>query len=392
MRISKLDELIKKYCPKGIEFKKLCEILDYEQPNKYIVQSTDYNDTFDIPVLTAGQTFILGYTNEKNGVFKATSKNPTIIFDDFTTSFHWVDFDFKIKSSAMKILKLKKDLSFGMDFRFVYFAMKSIQYVPKDHARHWIAKYSLFKIPVPPLEVQQEIVKILDQFTQLEVELEVELEARKKQYEYYLNDLLSFKDKTRQVKWVTLGEVAHFSKTRISAIELNNENYVGVDNLLQDKHGKTFSDYTPENGRVTAYEINDILIGNIRPYLKKIWRATNKGGTNGDVLVVRINDVSKNDLRSDYLYYLLASDAFFDYDNKNAKGTKMPRGDKSAIMKYKIPISSMEEQKRIVQILNKFNKLVNDISEGLPAEIAARKKQYDYYRNKLLTFKEAKNV
>ncbi len=200
MRISKLDELIKKYCPKGVEFKELCEILDYEQPNKYIVQFTDYNDTFDIPVLTAGQTFILGYTNEKNGIFKATSKNPTIIFDDFTTSFHWVDFDFKIKSSAMKILKLKKDLSFGMDFRFVYFAMKSIQYVPKDHARHWIAKYSLFKIPVPPLEVQQEIVKILNQFTQLEAELEAELEARKKQYEYYLNDLLSFKDKTRQDK------------------------------------------------------------------------------------------------------------------------------------------------------------------------------------------------
>lgn len=186
-----IKQLIEKYCPDGVEYKKLGEVLGYEQPSKYIVKSTDYDDSYSTPVLTAGQSFILGYTNETDGIYAASKSNPTIIFDDFTTSFHWVDFDFKVKSSAMKMLrpKLKKDV----DFRYIYFAMSCIKYVPQDHTRHWISKYSLFEIPVPPLPVQREIVRILDSFTSLEAELEAELEARRKQYEYYRDQLLSFK-------------------------------------------------------------------------------------------------------------------------------------------------------------------------------------------------------
>ncbi|WP_220272079.1 restriction endonuclease subunit S domain-containing protein [Helicobacter didelphidarum] len=99
-----IEKFIKNLCPHGVEFKTLGEVCDYEQPTKYIVKDTDYNEQYKIPVLTAGQSFILGYTNEKDGIYKADKKKPVIIFDDFTTSFHWVDFDFKVKSSAMKIL------------------------------------------------------------------------------------------------------------------------------------------------------------------------------------------------------------------------------------------------------------------------------------------------
>lgn len=188
-----IKQLIEKYCPDGVEYKKLGEVLDYEQPSKYIVRSTDYDDSYSTPVLTAGQSFILGYTNEKDGIYSASKSNPTIIFDDFTTSFHWVDFDFKVKSSAMKMLRPK---STDIDFRYVYFAMSCIKFVPQDHARHWISKYSLFEVPVPPISVQLEIVRILDKFTSLEAELESELEARRKQYEYYRDQLLSFKHLT----------------------------------------------------------------------------------------------------------------------------------------------------------------------------------------------------
>ena len=87
--MSKLKELIDRYCPNGVPFKKLEDILDYEQPTQYIVKSTEYDDSYKIPVLTAGQTFILGYTNEDSGIYKADKIAPTIIFDDFTTSFHW---------------------------------------------------------------------------------------------------------------------------------------------------------------------------------------------------------------------------------------------------------------------------------------------------------------
>lgn len=182
-------------------------------------------------------------------------------------------------------------------------------------------------------------------------------------------------------------DISNYSKTRIAASELNRERYVGVDNLLQNKQGKTVSSYVPTTGKLTRYEVGDILLGNIRPYLKKIWCATNIGGTNGDVLVVHINENEKN-LSPKFLYYLLASDDFFNYSMQFAKGTKMPRGDKSAIMKYKIPIPSVSEQERIVTILDKFDALVNDISIGLPAELSARRSQYEYYRGKLLTFNE----
>jgi len=185
-------------------------------------------------------------------------------------------------------------------------------------------------------------------------------------------------------------DIANYSKTRITASELNNESYVGVDNLLQNKQGKTVSSYVPTTGKLTRYEVGDILLGNIRPYLKKIWYATNIGGTNGDVLVVRINEKEK-DINPKFLYHLLASDDFFNYSMQFAKGAKMPRGDKSAIMKYRIPIPEIAEQERIISILNKFDTLVGDISMGLPAELTARRSQYEYYRGKLLTFEQYVN-
>ena len=186
-----------------------------------------------------------------------------------------------------------------------------------------------------------------------------------------------------------LGQVTQYSKTRIKASSVNSSNYVGVDNLLQNKCGLVASTYVPDKGTLTEYQVGDTLIGNIRPYLKKIWFATNNGGTNGDVLVIRIRNEAKNLLLPAYLYHVLASDDFFYYDIQHSKGAKMPRGDKSAVMKYVIPIPPIAEQQRIVDILDRFDILVNDITQGLPAEIEARRKQYEYYRDKLLTFKEA---
>lgn len=107
--MSELENLIQKLCPDGVEYKELGEVLSYEQPSKYIVASTDYKDEYTTPVLTAGQTFILGYTNEQNGIYKASKENPVIIFDDFTTSFHWVEMDFKVKSSAKQSRRIHFD-------------------------------------------------------------------------------------------------------------------------------------------------------------------------------------------------------------------------------------------------------------------------------------------
>jgi len=136
------------------ERKKLGEVLKYEQPTKYIVNSTEYDNKFDTPVLTAGQSFVLGYTDEKHGIKKATKSHPIIIFDDFTTSSHYVDFSFKVKSSAMKLLTLKSNID---NFYFVYNVLKNINYTPQSHERHWISKFSEYEILMPNNNEQQKI-------------------------------------------------------------------------------------------------------------------------------------------------------------------------------------------------------------------------------------------
>lgn len=244
------------------------------------------------------------------------------------------------------------------------------------------------KIPIPcpdnpqkSLAIQAEIVRILDTFTELTAELTAELTLRKKQYNYYRDQLLSFED--GDVEWKTLGEIVQYSKTRISFEKLDETNYVGVDNLLQNRAGKSPSSYVPTSGNLTEYRKNDILIGNIRPYLKKIWLSDCVGGTNGDVLVLRCTDSSINPR---FLYQVLADDKFFDYNMQHAKGAKMPRGSKEEILRYQIPLPSPAEQAHIVTILDTFDALTHSLTEGLPREIELRQKQYEHYRDLLLSF------
>ncbi len=194
----KIERLLQTLAPKGVEFRKLGEVLEYDQPNQYCVTSKEFDKSYPIPILTAGKTFILGYTNEKDNIYQASKSSPVIIFDDFTTATQWVDFPFKVKSSAMKILFSKNPT---INIRFIFFYMQTIPYnIGGEHARHWISRYSQLEVPIPPLEIQQEIVKILDQFSILTTDLlagiPAEIKARKKQYEYYREKLLTFKPLT----------------------------------------------------------------------------------------------------------------------------------------------------------------------------------------------------
>lgn len=139
----------------GWETVSLGDVLDYEQPTKYLISSTQYSDSYSTPVLTAGKTFILGYTNETNGVYE--SNLPVIIFDDFTTAFKFVNFPFKAKSSAMKILKPRA----ATNLRFIFEAMQRLTFVVGGHERHWISKFSCLTIDLPVPEEQQKIAGFL---------------------------------------------------------------------------------------------------------------------------------------------------------------------------------------------------------------------------------------
>lgn len=392
--MSKIDGLIKQHCPDGVAFRELGELIDYEQPGKYIVDSTNYSNKHSTPVLTAGQSFILGYTNEEHGVCRASLEKPVIVFDDFTTSFHWVDFNFKVKSSAMKILRPKTGAP--IDFRFVYFAMRCIDYSPTDHTRHWISQYSKFTIPVPPLEVQRAIVELLDKFTSLEVELEAgleaELEARKKQYEFYRNQLLSF-DESGGARWTTLGEVGMLIRGNgLQKKDFTDEGVGAVHYGQIYTYYGTFADKTksfvsPELAKkLKKAEKGDVLIAgvseNIEDVLKPLGWLGGEICISGDMFAFRHNQNPK------YITYLLQTADFQRYKERNSQGTKVVRVRADKILQYKIPLPPLEEQNRVASMLDKFEGLVNNITESLPAEINARRKQYEYYRNKLLTFQE----
>ncbi len=155
----------------------LSNCLDYLQPTKYLVESAKYNNSYPTPVLTAGKTFILGYTNEKDGVFNKGL--PVIIFDDFTTASKFVDFPFKAKSSAMKILLEKK----GYNIRFIYESMQIMKFEKGVHKRHWISIFSKLKIAIPTLKEQQKIAECfysLDKLIKEQTERITSLKAHKK--------------------------------------------------------------------------------------------------------------------------------------------------------------------------------------------------------------------
>lgn len=163
---------------------KLGDLLIYEQPTKYIVASTEYDDSFPTPVLTAGKSFVLGYTNETDNIF---NELPVIIFDDFTTATQYVDFKFKVKSSAMKILKINQDLVLP---NYIFYRLKTINIDHSTHKRYWIQQYSKIEISIPSLNEQEQIVQqIEEQLSQLDSAVET-LKKTKQQLEVYRQAVL----------------------------------------------------------------------------------------------------------------------------------------------------------------------------------------------------------
>ncbi|MCQ0169085.1 restriction endonuclease subunit S [Pseudomonas sp. S12(2018)] len=169
----------------------LGDLLDYRQPTPYLVESTNYSDAFSTPVLTAGKTFILGYTNEDSGIF--AENLPVIIFDDFTTDSKFVEFPFKAKSSAMKILTARH----GVSIRYVYEAMQLLDFAVGGHQRHWISIYSRLVVPFPEKDEQKKIAEVLSTADSEITNLQQKLDALKQEKKALMQQLLTGK---RRVK------------------------------------------------------------------------------------------------------------------------------------------------------------------------------------------------
>ena len=379
-----------------VEWLPLGEITKYEQPTKYLVKAKDYHDTFSIPVLTAGKTFILGYTDETHGIYEA-SKTPVIIFDDFTTASKWVDFDFKAKSSAMKMITSSDDIRFSL--KYVYYWLNTLpsELVDGDHKRQWISNYAQKKVPVPcpanpekSLAIQAEIVRILDKFTELTAELTAELTLRKKQYNYYRDKLLSFEE--CEVEWKTLDEVASFRRGSFPQPYGNSEWYNG-EGCMPFVQVADVADFGFRLHRSTKQQISK-LAQSKSVFVEAGTVIVSLQGTIGRVALTQYDCYvdrtlaifTKYKAAVNKKYFAHQLKAKFDLEKEFARGSTLKTITKEEFSKFQIPIPPLEVQNRIVALLDKFDRLTHSIEEGLPRELELRQKQYEYYRELLFSF------
>lgn len=237
-------------------------------------------------------------------------------------------------------------------------------------------------IPIPPLSEQERIVSELDLLSNIIEKKKAQL----KEYDQLAQSIFydMFGDPvTNEKGWEVkkLGEVCEYAKSRVRSESISINNYVGVENLLQNCQGKTISSKVPDSIGLTEYVEGDVLIGNIRPYLKKIWLANGKGGCNGDVLAIRRQEPYKGSINTRYLYKCLSTDKFFDYTMHYSKGEKMPRGDKKEIMKYPICLPPLSLQQSFAEKIEAIEKQKELIKQSIEEAETLFNSRMDYYFN-----------
>ena len=265
-------------------------------------------------------------------------------------------------------------LSNGLNLGFLFHYLNSDKFeqdavlsakgiAQKNMSTEWLKDY---KLPLPPISVQQTIVSELDKINELirlkkEQQKDYDNLAQSIFYEMFGDPVVN--EKGWEVK--KLGEVCTYPNKRISLSDITSYEYVGVETLVKNKGGVLFTEELPNAKNAIEYIENDILIGNIRPYLKKIWKSDRHGGASGDVVIIRISDSMKGLLTPVYLFKLLSTDEFFEYDNANTHGAKMPRGDRKAIAEFTIQIPPMDIQHIFAQRIELIEKQKAEIQSTI---------------------------
>ncbi len=369
VKTSKLEELVIKLCPNGIEYKTLgecCNILDSQR--KPVTKGD--RKAGDYPYYGANgiQDYVDNYIFD--GTFLLVGEDGSVINKDKSPVLTWATGKIWVNNHAHILSEIK-----GIKLRYLYFYLQTIDVSPivrgtppKINQQNLVN----IKIPVPPIPVQEEIVRILDTFTELTAELTAELTKRKQQYQYYRDELLTFGD---DVEWKRLGDVCKMKAGKaISASEINP---IRTDEYCYDCYGGNgLRGYVKSYNQIGTFS----LIGRQGALCGNVKFATGSFYATEHAVVVHADSV----FISKFLYYLLQ---FLDLNQYKSSGAQ-PGLSVEKLEAIKIPVPSLSEQEHIVSVLDRFDALCNDLTSGLPAEINARKKQYEYYRDKLLTFKE----
>lgn len=407
--MTKLEQLIKELCPNGVKY---VAIKDYFTRLKGTPITAGKMKEIDSPdgeirIFAGGKTVINAH--EKDIPNANITRVPAVLVQSRGV----IDFIYYEKPFTFKNEMWAYTAENKITVKYLYYFLQNNTQHFRDSASGMgsLPQISLhvtedFKIPVPPLEVQAEIVKILDEYstsvTALQQELEKELTARKKQYEYYRDFLLDFdvhEGGTNECEWRTIKEIFDIrngytpSKSNVEYWENGIIPWFRMDDIR-------------ENGRILSNSIQHIARKGVKksgifPANSLIMSTT---ATIGEHALIKTNFVCNQQitcfsLKQEYsskinikfVFYLFFNFGEWCRNNVN-NGGGLPIINTAKLSTYKIPIPTIEKQKRIVSILDRFDKLCNDISEGLPAEIEARRKQYEYYRDKLLSFEERKNA
>lgn len=419
--MSNLEELIERLCPDGVEYKTLGDVATISRGGNF--QKKDFTEQGK-PCIHYGQiytryglftdktlTFINDecfakqkYAEPNDIIMAVTSEN----IEDICKCVAWLGTEKVAVSGHSAIIHHSLDPKY-----LAYFFHSQHFFNQKRRLAHGTKVMEVtpdtlksIKLPVPPLEVQREIVRILDNFTFLTAELA----ARQKQYEYYRDLLLTFKpnestilnERTNElelsgaIRWMKLGDLSititkgttpkTYSKSgicfiRTEAIESDLINFDKVKYIDDDIHNGSL--------RRSILQANDILFTIAGATIGKcvvVPASALPANTNQALAIIRL----KENYEHKYIFYLLKSKYMKDYIQKSIKGSAQPNLNLQQLNDFVIPVPPLEVQQRIVDILDRFDTLCNDISSGLPAEIEMRQKQYEYYRDKLLTFKELK--
>ncbi len=393
--MSRLNKLIAELCPDGVVYKTISELCHIsrgrvmskgylrDNPGKYPAYSSQ---TFNKGIFGHISSYDIDY---ESITWTTDGANAGSVF------YHCGE-----KFSITNVCGLLRVKNNEIVTKFLFYVLRmtaqSYVYAGMGNPKLMSNVMSNVCIPLPPLPIQEEIVRILDRFTELETELktklETELDLRKKQYEYYRDELLTFDD---DIEWKSLGEIAT-EMYRGSGIKRNQITDMGTPCV---RYGEIYTTYNiwfdscvsrtdPESIKCKKYfEYGDILFAITGESVDEIAKSCAYTGhdkclAGGDIVVMKHNENAK------YLAYVLSTSSAQAQKAKGRVKSKVVHSNIPAISNIKIPVPPLSEQERVVNILDRFDALTNDISVGLPAEISARHKQYEYYRDTLLSFKE----
>lgn len=388
--MSQLQKLIDELCPNGVEFKKLGEVTLMQRGTSVTKKNAVEGS---IPVISGGRepAFYINQANREGETITVAGSGAGAGFVQFWNEPIFVNDAFSVKGTETLLTK------------YVFYCMKNMQEqisgtqkgggVPHVH----ISSIEKFEIPVPPLPVQEEIVRILDKFTTLEAELEAELDCRKRQYEYYRDKLLTFSKLAPplwrirgDVKWLKMSEIATFTYGFTDkAKDTGDARFIRITDI--DDFGNLIMDNPKyikmtEDSRKYLLKKGDLLMARTgATYGKTLFVPTDESAIFASFLIKITFDNSI--VLNRYYWHFSKSRLYWQQAEKLVSIGGQQQFNTNAIGRVVIPIPPIEEQRRIVSILDSFETLTTDLQSGLPAEIAARRRQYEYYREKLLTFK-----